>query len=185
MRHVVQEDLAGHHHHGHATAFDRMTHRDLQDPRQLLGHADQLGVDAALPEQLLGVGLLEITAADLLARDVRRDRQHRDPAAVGVEQAVDEMQVPRAAAGGAYGQLPGHRRLAGGRERCRLLVTHVLPHDLTVAAQRVGEPVDRIPRQPVHPAHAGRLQGRHHDIGNGRRHNGSFRQVSDIARHLM
>jgi hypothetical protein len=77
------------------------------------------------------------------------------------------VQVSRSAAGGAYGQLPGHRRLAGGRERCRLLVTHVLPHDLTVPTKRVGEPVDRIPRQPVHPAHAGRLQGRHHDVGNG------------------
>jgi len=118
-------------------------------------------------------------------KNVRRDRQHWDPSAVGVEQAVDEVQVSRAAAGGAYGQLPRHRRLAGGRERCRLLVTHVLPHDLIVATQGVGEPVDRIPRQPVHPAHARRLQGRHHDIGNGRRHYGSFRRVSDIAPDLM
>ena len=106
MRHVVQEDLSGHDHHGHALAFDRMAHRDLQDPRQLLGHADQLCVDAALPEQLRGVGLLEIAAADLLARDMRRDRQHRHPGAVGVEQAVDEMEVARPAAGGAHRQLP-------------------------------------------------------------------------------
>ena len=174
MPDVVQEDLARHDHHGHAPAFDRMTHRDLQHPRQLLGHADQLGVDAALAEQLLRVGLLEIAAADLLARDVRGDRQHRHSAAVGVEQAVDEMQVPGSAAGGAHGQLPGHRGLAGGRERCRLLVTHVLPDHLAVAAQRVGEPVDRVPGQPVDPAHAGRLQGRHHDVGNGGRHEASF-----------
>jgi hypothetical protein len=81
--------------------------------------------------------------------------------------------------------LPGHRRVARGRERCCLLVPNVLPHDLAVATQRVGESVDRIPRQPVDPAHAGRLQGGHHDIGNSGRHNGSFRQVSDTAPHLV
>ena len=185
MTRAVQEDLAGHHHDRDAAAFDRMTHRDLQDPRQLLGHADQLGVDAALAEKLLGMGLLEIAAADLLARDVRRDRQHGDPAAVRVEQAVDEMQVPGTTTGGAYGQLPGHRRLAGGRERRCLLVAHVLPYHLTVATQRVGEPVDRIARQPVDPAHAGRLQGRHHDIGNSRLLGGPFRQASELAPRLV
>ena len=176
---MVQEDLAGNHHDGDATAFDRMTHRDLQHPRQLLGHADQLRVDAALAKQLLRVGLLEIAAADLLSRDVRRDRQHRHAAAVGVEQAVDQMQVPRAATRGADGQLAGHRRLAGGRECCCLLVTNVFPRDLAVAPERIGEPVDRISRQPVDPAYAGRLERRHDDVGDSGRRNGSFRQVSE------
>ena len=83
---------------GDAPALDRRPHRDLQEPRQLLRDADQLGVDAALAEQLLRVGLLEVAGADLRPRDVRGERQHRNPAALGVEQAVDQVQVARAAA---------------------------------------------------------------------------------------
>jgi len=98
------------------------------------------------------------------------DRQHRDPAAVGVEQAVDQVQVARPAARRAHRQLAGQRGLARRRERRRLLVPHVLPGDPAVAAQRVGEPVQRVSRYPVHPPHARRLQRRHHHIGHGARH---------------
>jgi hypothetical protein len=153
-----------------------VSHRDFHHTRQLLGDADELAVHAALAEQLLRMRFLEIRAADLLARDVRGDRQHRHATAVGVEQAVDQMQVAGPAAGRADRQLSRHRRLAGGSERRRLLVAHVLPRDLAVAAQRVGEAVDRVSRQPVHPAHAGRLQGRHHHIRDRARHDPSFRQ---------
>ena len=76
----VTEDLAGDHDHGDSAPCDRGTHGDLQDPRQLLGGADQLGVDAALAEQVLRVGLLEVACADLRARDVRRDGEHRQAA---------------------------------------------------------------------------------------------------------
>ena len=91
---VVEEDLAGDDQDGDAAALERVPHGDLEHPRQLLGDADQLRVDAALAEELLRVRLLEVAPADLLARDVRGDREHRHPAAVGVEEAVDEVQVP-------------------------------------------------------------------------------------------
>ena len=86
---VVQEDLARNHDDGDAAALERIRIAISQDARQLFGNADQLCVDAALAEQLLRVRLLEVAAADLRARDMRGDRQHRDAAAVGVEQPVD------------------------------------------------------------------------------------------------
>ena len=167
---VVQERPARHHDHRHAAAGQRRAHRDLQDPRQLLMGADQLAVHAALAEQLLRMGLLEVLPADLLGRDVRGDGQHRDPAAVGVEQAVDQVQVARSAAGRAHRQLPGQRRLRGRRERGRLLVPDVLPGDRAVPAHRVGEPVQRVPRDPVHPPHPRRPQRRYHHISHRGRH---------------
>src|SRR6201989_2510167 len=112
----------------------------------------------ALAKQQLGMGLLEVLPADLLGRDLRRDRQHRHIAAVGVEQPVDQVQVARPAAPGAHGQLPGHRRLGGGREPGGLLMPNVLPGDLAVPAQRIGKAVQRVPGDPVPPPAPRRLQ---------------------------
>jgi hypothetical protein len=63
---------------------------------------------------------------------------HRDAAAGGVEQAVDQVQVARPAAGRADGQLAGDRRLAGRGEGGGLLVADVFPGDRAVPAQGVG-----------------------------------------------
>ncbi len=60
--------------------LQRRAHRALHDVRDLLRDAGQLAVHAALAEQLLRMRLLEVLPADLDARDVRRDRQHRHPA---------------------------------------------------------------------------------------------------------
>ena len=107
----------------------RRAHRDLQDARAAARGADQSRSNAALAEQLLRVGLLEVAAADLGARDVRGDRQHRHPAAVRVEQPVDQVQVARSAAARAHRELAGQRGLGGRRERRRLLVADVDPGD--------------------------------------------------------
>ena len=123
----MQEDLAGDDHDGDAALFDGRPHRHLEDPRSHLGGADQFAVDTAFPEQLLRVRLLEVLGADLGARDVRRDREHRHAAALRVEEAVDQMQVARSAAARADRKLSGQRGLGGRREGGGLLVTHVLP----------------------------------------------------------
>ncbi|HUB42142.1 MAG TPA: hypothetical protein VMA72_25105 [Streptosporangiaceae bacterium] len=59
----------------------------------------------------------------------------RAPAPVCLEQPVDQVQVARS----ADGQLAGHRCLPGRRERCGLLVPHVLPGDNAIAPQSIGE----------------------------------------------
>ena len=75
------------------------------------GDGRELAVDAALAEQLLWMRLLEVGRADLAGRDVRGDRQHRHPGAVGVEEAVDQVQVPRPATRRAHSELAGDRPL--------------------------------------------------------------------------
>ena len=164
---MLQEDFARDHDDRDTAARERVAHRDLQHPWELLTHAHKLAVHAALAEQFLRMGLLEVAAADLLSRDVSGDREHRYPGAVGLEQSVDQVQVPGTAASRADGELLGHRRFAGGRERSALLVANVLPDELAVAPECLGEPVDRVAGQPVHAADAGRLQHLHDHICDG------------------
>ena len=151
---ALQEDLAGDDDDGNPALLDRGPHRHLEDPRHHLRRADEFAVDAALAEQLLRMRLLEVLRADLGARDVRGDRQHRNPAALRVEQTVDQMQVARPAAAGADRKLSGQRRIGGRRERGRLLVTDVLPSDFTGTPDRVGESVEAVAREAVDAAHA-------------------------------
>jgi hypothetical protein len=46
----------------------------------------------------------------------------------------------------------------------------VLHADFSAADERVGEPVQGVPRDPVHPLHAGRPQRRHHHVSHRGRH---------------
>jgi hypothetical protein len=85
--------------------------------------------------------LLEVPAADLLSRDVGGDGQHRHPAPVGVEQAVDEVEVARPAARRTDRKIAGDRRLSGGAEGRRLLVADMGPLKIAGTTKCVGEPV--------------------------------------------
>ena len=105
-------DVTRQHDHRDAPAFDRGADGDVEDAGHLLGVGDQFAVVAALAEQGFGAGLLEVSGADLPARDVGGDGDHRDAAAVAVVQAVDEVQVPRPATPGARGQFAGELRSA-------------------------------------------------------------------------
>ena len=100
------------------------------------------------------MGLLEIAAADLAGRDLRGDRQHRRAAAVSVEQAVDEMQIARAAGAGADRELAGDLRFAGRGEGCGFLVPHVDPFDVLAFAQRLGEAVQAVADNAEDALHA-------------------------------
>ena len=82
---------------GDAALSDRGAYGIFQDIGKLVGIGDQLTIMAAFAEQVLRMGLLKVAAADLAGRDLCRDRQHRRTTTVSVEQAVDEMQIARAA----------------------------------------------------------------------------------------
>src|SRR5919109_1954808 len=116
------------------------------------------------------MGLLEVCGADLTGWDVRRDGQHGDTRPVGVEEAVDQVQVPRAATRRAHREPARDRRVRRSREGRRLLVPHVLPRQVPVAAQRVGEPVQRVAGEPVDAAYARLLQRVDDEIRGGERH---------------
>src|SRR5207245_9332979 len=83
---------------------------DLEHARHLLGLGDELTVVAALREEMFRMRLLEISAPDLVARNLRRDGQDGDAAAVTVVEPVDQMEVAWTAAPGADRQASGEMR---------------------------------------------------------------------------
>ena len=141
---LLERHVTGQDEHGHPAPLDGRTHRDPQQPRRLLGRRDMLHVDAALAEQFLRMGLLEVARPDLLRRDVRGQREDRDPGALGVEQAVDQVQVARATGAGADGEVPRQRGLRGGGERGRLLVPGDHPIHAVDLADGVSDAVERV-----------------------------------------
>jgi hypothetical protein len=106
---------------------------------------------AALLEQRLRMGLLEIAAADLGRGDLRGDAEHGDAGAVTVEQTVDEVQVAGSAAAGANSELTRQMRLGAGRERRDLLMPDMDPLDLPLSADGVGQPVQAVADNAVDP----------------------------------
>ena len=122
-------DVAGQCDDRDAAQADRVADRRVYRARRLRRGGDEFVVDRALLENAVRVGFLEVRRADLHARDVRGNGQDGRTRAVRVVQAVDEVQVARAARARAHGKLA--RELGLGRccERRRLLVAHVDPVD--------------------------------------------------------
>jgi len=86
---------------------------------------------------------------------MRRDRQHRHAGAVAIEQAVDEMQIARAATTGADGERAGKVRLGAGGEGRDLLVADMHPFDLALLANGVGYAVQAVPDDAIDAFDAG------------------------------
>ena len=130
----LEEVLTGDHEHGNTASFDGGADRDVQQAGQLCWGADHFAEVAALDEQLLGVRLLEVSAADLRGRYVRSDREHRHATALRVEETVDQVQIARPAASDAHRELAGECRLRRGGECGTFLVARVDPLDPLILA---------------------------------------------------
>ena len=89
---------------------------------------------------------------------------------MGVEQAVNEVEVAGPAGAGADGEGTGEVGLGAGGEGGALLVAGVDPLDVAVLAQGLGEPVEAVAHHPVDPLHPRPRQGRHEEVGNVRAH---------------
>lgn len=74
---------------------------------------------------------------------------------MGVIQAVDQVQVTRAAASGADGEASGELRLGSGGECGRLLVTHVHPLERAALPNLIGNRIEAVPDDAVDPLHTG------------------------------
>ena len=92
------QNVSGNDNHGDSPPGDGGAHRDPQHARHLLRLRDHFAVVAAILEQVLGMGLLEVAAAYLLAGDLGGDGEHRHAAAMAVVKAVDEVQIARTTA---------------------------------------------------------------------------------------
>lgn len=137
-------DVAGEGDDADTGTADRVLDGAVQQPGHLLRTGDHLAVVAALAEQLVGVGLLEVAEADLAGRDVRGEGEDRGHGPVGVVQTVDEVEVAGPAGAGAGGEPAGDLCLGAGGEGGGLLVPDVDPVDGGVAAHRVDDGVEAV-----------------------------------------
>jgi hypothetical protein len=101
-------------------------------------------------KSVCGWGFLEIAGADFGRRNLRGDGEHGHARPVTVEQAVDQMQVARAAAPRAYGEFTRQMRLGGRRESGNLLVPDMHPLDLALSANCVGQAVQAVADNAVY-----------------------------------
>src|SRR5258708_18430279 len=68
---------------------------------------------------------------------------------MAVEQAVDEMQVPRPAAAGTYGEFAGQMRFRASREGRHLLMAHMHPLDLRLTTNGIGQAVETVANNAI------------------------------------
>src|ERR1700722_4796822 len=105
------------------------------------------------------MGCLKIVDSDLTARDVSRDRQHRYAVALAIKKPVDQMQVARTAASGAYRKAPSEMSFSARREGSRLLMPHMDPVNRFSPSHHVRETVERVTDDAINPLDTGLLQG--------------------------
>jgi hypothetical protein len=104
---------------------------------------------AALREEMFRTGFLEISAADFMTWNLSRDGKDGNPVAMTVVETVNQVHVPGAGTPSAHCQLASQMSLGTGRERCRLLVSHMNPFDLLATPDRICYPVEGVTRESV------------------------------------
>jgi hypothetical protein len=154
LNRISQGHIPWNHDDGNATLCNRGLDRNLEHTRHLFGLRDELTVMAALSEDVFRMSLLEVSTTDFNARNLRRDGENRDAAALAIVKAIDQMQVSGSAASGAYSQFAGEMRLRPRRERACLLVAHADPLDILAGANRIRDAIERIAGDAVNALNA-------------------------------
>src|SRR5580704_2110269 len=98
---------------------------------------------AAPGEDLFRISLLKVSTPDFSARNLRRDGQNGDAAALTIVKAIDQVHVSRPAASSAYRQFTREMCLCPGRERGCLLMAHANPLDVLARAKRIRDAIER------------------------------------------
>ena len=128
------------------------------------------------------MGFLEELGADLIGGNMGGQGQYRGTGAIRVVEALDQMGIAGPATTRADGQTAGQLRLGGGREGSGLLVAHVHPFDLGMAAHRIDDRIQAVPHDAVNTLHPGLYENLHELIGHIRlRHALSSTAVIDGA----
>src|SRR6267154_790770 len=106
-----------------------------------------------IAKEVGGMGVRRGVTTELLARNLRRKRQHRHPAAMAIVKPVDQMHIARTATSGADRQFAGQVGLSTGSKGRRLLVTHPDPLYLLAPAHLFQNTVERVAHHTVNPRH--------------------------------
>src|SRR3984957_4962834 len=121
---MLKRDIAGNCNDCNTAFGDGSLHGNLEHARHLLRLRHQFTVMAALREEMLGIGLLKISAANFPARNLCGNSEDWNAAALTVVEAIDQMHIPGATTSGTYRQLASEMSLGAGGERRRLLVPY-------------------------------------------------------------
>jgi hypothetical protein len=125
-------------------------------------------------EYLFRMSLLKISTPDFSARNLCRDGQNGDAAALAVVKAIDQVHVSRPAASGAYRQFASEMRLCAGRERGCLLMAHANPLDVLAGANRIRDAIERIAGDSVNSLNARFQQDVYQQVSHSLCHCHSF-----------
>ena len=106
QRRLLESRVAGDYDHRYSPLGERSPDCYLEYPRHLARMGNDFTVVAAIPENVVGLGLLEILAADLATGDLRGDRQHGHTIPLAIVEAIDEVRVPRPATAGTDREIP-------------------------------------------------------------------------------
>src|ERR1700758_154200 len=151
---MLQRDIAGNGNDSNTALGDGGLHGNFEHARHLLRLRYQLAVMAALREEMLGIRLLKISAADFPARNLCGDGEDGNAAALTVVKAIDQMHVAGAATSGAYRQLASEMGLGAGGECCCLLVSYTNPTNVLSNANRIRNSVEGVAGDSIDPFHA-------------------------------
>ena len=142
--------------HGDATSRQgRLAGRDRFAAR-LLGRQDHLAEHAAALVHVLEIDLLDRFESDILPYDLGCDQDDRGAVAIGLVEAIDEVEAARAAAACAGRQAAGELRFGLRREGAGFLMPHMDPFDFATI-DGMGDLVQRVADDPVAVLHAGGL----------------------------
>src|ERR1700688_3340567 len=135
------------------------------------------------------MGFLEISGAEFGRGDLRRNGKHGYARPLTIEQPIDEVQIARSTASGADRKLSCQVRLGTGRKGRNLLVPHMNPLDLSLAADRIGQPIQAIAHDAIYPFHASCSEGfcklicyGRHDLALSREQRTWYRLLTSKAR---
>src|SRR5258708_33520589 len=103
---MLQRDIAGNGNDSNTAFGDGSLHGNLEHARHLRRIRHQFAVMAALREEMFGISLLKISAANFPARNLCGNSEDWNAAALTVVEAINQMHIPRARASASYAQLP-------------------------------------------------------------------------------
>jgi hypothetical protein len=112
----------------------------------------------ALREEVLRVRLLDVVASNFAARDLCRNRENRDAAAMAIVKAVDEVKISWTTAACAHGQLAGQMGFRTGGEGGSFFVSDMNPAEIVANSNGFGYAVERVAGNAIHASCTGASQ---------------------------
>ncbi len=140
----------------------------------LLRRHNHLAIDAAAPEHVVVIDLLDRFEPQVLPHDLGCNQNDGCVIAISFIEPVDEVETAGAAGSRAGRETPSERRFGCRREGAGLFMPDMDPIDLA-AVDGVGNPVHRVADDPVARLHAGCLQRFDQQIGHSFTHSGASR----------